>query len=126
MRSGIAASLSSGLIQFSRAGNRRNGEAACIFGRRGPERRGLLAGNLAAEGFTGPHDAASEGEFRISPRISVMSTTSARLTRKLGEEFVTLSIYMKRFPCHGTAPGAVCRHSKRSRASNRFSGPEVN
>ena len=116
---GIAASLSSGLIQFSRAGT--GGMVKRLhFGRAAES--GVLAGNLAAEGFTGPHDAL-EGEFGFLHAFCDEHDIGA-LTRKLGEEFVTLSIYMKRFPCHGTAQ-APLQALEEIQSEHRFSGPEV-
>src|SRR4029077_21129176 len=56
---GIAASLSSGLVQFARAGT--GGMVKRLhFGRAAES--GVLAGSLAADGFTGPHDVL-EGEL---------------------------------------------------------------
>ena len=56
---GIAASLSGGLVQFSRSGT--GGMVKRLhFGR--ANESGVLAANLAERGFTGPHDIL-EGEF---------------------------------------------------------------
>jgi 2-methylcitrate dehydratase PrpD len=116
---GIAASLSSGLIQFARAGT--GGMVKRLhFGRAAES--GVLAGSLAAEGFTGPHDAL-EGEFGFLNAFCDEHDIDA-LLRKLGEEFVTLSIYMKRFPCHGTAQ-APLQALEAIQAEHRFSGAEV-
>jgi 2-methylcitrate dehydratase PrpD len=116
---GIAASLSSGLIQFSRAGT--GGLVKRLhFGRAAES--GVLAASLAAEGFTGPHDVL-EGEFGFLHAFCDEHDIGA-LLRKLGEEFVTLSIYMKRFPCHGTAQ-APLQALEEIHAEHRFSGPEV-
>jgi len=116
---GIAASLSSGLIQFSRAGT--GGMVKRLhFGRAAES--GVLAGSLAAEGFTGPHDAL-EGEFGFLHAFCDERDIGA-LLRKLGEEFVTLSIYMKRFPCHGTTQ-APLQALEDIQTEHRFSGGEV-
>jgi 2-methylcitrate dehydratase PrpD len=116
---GIAASLSSGLIQFSRAGS--GGMVKRLhFGRAAES--GVLAASLAAEGFTGPHDAL-EGDFGFLRAFCDEHDIDA-LLHKLGEEFVTLSIYMKRFPCHGTAQ-APLQALEEMQAEHRFSGAEV-
>jgi 2-methylcitrate dehydratase PrpD len=116
---GIAGSLSSGLIQFSRAGT--GGMVKRLhFGRAAES--GVLAGSLAAEGFTGPHDVL-EGEFGFLHAFCDERDIGA-LLRKLGEEFVTLAIYMKRFPCHGTTQ-APLQALEEIQAEHPFSGPEV-
>jgi 2-methylcitrate dehydratase PrpD len=116
---GIAASLASGLIQFSRAGT--GGMVKRLhFGRAAES--GVLAGSLAADGFTGPHDVL-EGEFGFLHAFCDERDVGA-LLRRLGEEFVTLSIYMKRFPCHGTAQ-APLQALEEMQTGQRFSGPEV-
>jgi 2-methylcitrate dehydratase PrpD len=94
---GIAASLSWGLVQFARSGTggmvkRRH------FGR--ASESGVLAANLAERGFTGPHDII-EGEFGFL-RVFCDEFDMSKLTAGLGETFMTMNIYMKRFACHGT------------------------
>jgi 2-methylcitrate dehydratase PrpD len=83
---------------------------------------GVLAGSLAAEGFSGPHDVL-EGEFGFLKAFCDERDVGA-LTRKLGEDYVTLSIYMKRFPCHGTAQ-APLQALEDIQAEHPFSGGEV-
>src|SRR5215212_6958344 len=56
---GIAASLAAGLLQFSRSGT--GGMVKRLHLGRANE-SGVLAANLAARGFEGPHDIL-EGEF---------------------------------------------------------------
>jgi 2-methylcitrate dehydratase PrpD len=116
---GIAASLASGLVQFSRAGT--GGMVKRLhFGRAAES--GVLAASLAADGFTGPHDVL-EGELGFLHAFCDERDIAA-LLRKLGEEFVTLSIYMKRFPCHGTAQ-APLQALEEIQSEHRFSGAEV-
>ncbi len=116
---GIAGSLASGLIQFSRAGT--GGMVKRLhFGRAAES--GVLAGSLAAEGFTGPPDVL-EGELGFL-RAFCDETDVGALMRRLGEDFVTLSICMKRFPCHGTAQ-APLQALEAIRAEHAFSGQEV-
>jgi 2-methylcitrate dehydratase PrpD len=95
---GIAASLSSGLVQFSRSGT--GGMVKRLhFGR--ANESGVLAANLASRGFTGPHDAI-EGEFGFL-RVFCDERDMSQLTKDLSERFLTMNIYMKRFACHGSA-----------------------
>jgi 2-methylcitrate dehydratase PrpD len=99
---GIAASLSSGLVQFSRSGT--GGMVKRLhFGR--ANESGVLAANLAERGFTGPHDII-EGEFGFL-RVFCNEFDMDKLTAGLGETFLTMTIYMKRFACHGAAQGQL-------------------
>lgn len=99
---GIAASLSSGLVQFSRSGT--GGMVKRLhFGR--ANESGVLAANLAERGFTGPHDII-EGEFGFL-RVFCNEFDMDKLTEGLGETFLTMTIYMKRFACHGAAQGQL-------------------
>jgi 2-methylcitrate dehydratase PrpD len=94
---GIAASLSGGLVQFSRSGT--GGMVKRLhFGR--ASESGVLAASLAASGFTGPHDIL-EGEFGFL-RVFCDEFDMTKLTAGLGQTFMTMNIYMKRFACHGT------------------------
>jgi 2-methylcitrate dehydratase PrpD len=99
---GIAASLSSGLVQFSRSGT--GGMVKRLhFGC--ANESGVLAANLAERGFTGPHDII-EGEFGFL-RVFCNEFDMDKLTEGLGETFLTMTIYMKRFACHGAAQGQL-------------------
>ena len=94
---GIAASLSCGLVQFARSGT--GGMVKRLhFGR--ASESGVLAANLAERGFTGPHDII-EGEFGFL-RVFCDEFDIEKLTAALGQTFMTMNIYMKRFACHGT------------------------
>ncbi len=116
---GIAGSLSCGLIQFSRAGT--GGMVKRLhFGRAAES--GVLAASLAAEGFTGPHDVL-EGEFGFL-RAFCDERDLGALTLGLGEKYVTLAIYMKRFPCHGTAQ-APLQALEEIRAEHPFSAADI-
>lgn len=94
---GIAGSLSSGLVEFSRSGT-----GAMVkrlhFGR--AAEGGLLAANLAAIGFTGPHTIL-EGECGFL-RVYCDEYDIPALTHELGKTWLTLAISMKRFACHTT------------------------
>jgi 2-methylcitrate dehydratase PrpD len=110
---GIAGSLSAGLLQFSRAGT--GGMVNCLhFGR--ANESGVLAASLAERGFSGPHDIL-EGELGF---LNVFCDTSdmSKLTAGLGQTFLTLNIYMKRYACHGVcqAPLQALEELRKRRA----------
>lgn len=92
---GIAGSLSSGLVEFSRSGT-----GAMIkrlhFGR--AAEGGLLAANLAAEGFTGPATVL-EGDCGFLKAFCNEHDVS-ELTRGFGNTWLTARISMKRYACH--------------------------
>jgi 2-methylcitrate dehydratase PrpD len=92
---GIAGSLSCGLVEFSRSGT-----GAMVkrlhFGR--AAEGGVLAANLAARGFTGPHTIL-EGECGFI-RVYCDEYDLSQLTRALGSDWLTSYISMKRYACH--------------------------
>lgn len=92
---GIAGSLSSGLVEFSRSGT-----GAMVkrlhFGR--AAEGGLLAANLAAGGFTGPNTIL-EGECGFL-QVYCDERDVGELTRDLGKVWLTSRIAMKRYACH--------------------------
>ncbi|MGE0650910.1 MAG: MmgE/PrpD family protein [Alphaproteobacteria bacterium] len=94
---GIAGSLSCGLVEFSRSGT-----GAMVkrlhFGR--AAEGGVLAANLAARGFTGPHTIL-EGECGLI-RVFCDDHDLSQLTRALGSDWLTSYISMKRYACHTT------------------------
>jgi 2-methylcitrate dehydratase PrpD len=116
---GIAASLSCGLIQFGRSGtgamvNQLSFGRAC--------ESGVLAANLASGGFTGPHDIL-EGELGFLRAFCDEYAIDA-LTAGLGESYVTLGIYMKRFACHGAAQIPL-QALQDLQNEHRFSGDDI-
>lgn len=116
---GIAASLSAGLVQFSRSGT--GGMVKRLhFGRAGES--GVMAANLADRGFTGPHDII-EGEFGFL-RVFGDEWDMSKLTDGLGEKFLTMNIYMKRYACHGTCQ-APLQALQELQAKNRFSASDI-
>ena len=95
---GIAASLPCGLVQFSRSGT--GGMVKRMhFGR--ANESGVMAAELAKRGFDGPIDAV-EGEFGFL-RVYCNECDMTQLTKGLGEKYLTMNIYMKRYACHGSA-----------------------
>jgi 2-methylcitrate dehydratase PrpD len=92
---GIAGSLSSGLVEFARSGS-----GAMVkrlhFGR--AAEGGLLAANLAADGFTGPATVL-EGDCGFL-KVYCDECDISELTRGLGETWLTSRISMKRYACH--------------------------
>ena len=95
---GAAGSLSSGLVQFSKSST--GAMTKCLhFGRAAES--GVLAARLAGGGFESPHDIV-EGEYGFL-RAFCDEYDLSELTRDLGEKFLTLMIYTKRFCCHGSA-----------------------
>ncbi|MFQ5849701.1 MAG: MmgE/PrpD family protein [Candidatus Binatia bacterium] len=92
---GISGSLSSGLLEFSRATT--GGMVKRLHLGRAAE-GGLMAALLACRGFRGP-ETILEGEFGFC-RVYSDSPQPGKLTAGLGEDFETLNICIKRFPCH--------------------------
>jgi 2-methylcitrate dehydratase PrpD len=92
---GISGSLSSGLLEFSRATS--GGMVKRLHLGRAAE-GGVLAALLASKGFTGP-ETILEGEFGFC-RVYSDSPLPERLTAGLGNNFETLNICIKRYPCH--------------------------
>ena len=116
---GIAGSLAGGLLEFARAGN-----GAMVkrlhLGRAAES--GVMAASLAANGFTGPRSVL-EGPFGYL-NVFCGEHDLAALTRGLGEEYATLRIMLKRFPCHITAHTSV-QAIEDLRAEHKFSGEDV-
>jgi 2-methylcitrate dehydratase PrpD len=116
---GIAASLACGIVQFTRSGT-----GAMVkrlhFGR--ANESGVLAANLAADGFTGPHDAL-EGELGFL-RVFCNEIDEVALTATLGKKFETLGIYMKRFACHGCAQVPL-QALQELQAEHGFTGQDI-
>jgi 2-methylcitrate dehydratase PrpD len=116
---GIAASLSCGLVQFSRSGT--GGMVKRMhFGR--ANESGVMAANLADRGFDGPHDVI-EGEFGFL-RVFCDEWDMSELTKGLGETFLSMTIYMKRFACHGAAQGQL-QALQDLQAEHRFTPDDV-
>jgi 2-methylcitrate dehydratase PrpD len=99
---GVAGSLAGGLMEFAHSGT-----GAMVkrlhLGRAAES--GVMAANLAADGFTGPRSVI-EGEAGFL-KVFCTEWDMADLTRGLGSEFATLNLCLKRFPVHMTAHTAV-------------------
>src|SRR5437588_9036121 len=97
---GIAGSLAGGLLEFAKGDG---GMVKRLHLGRASE-AGVLAASLAAAGFTGPRTVI-EGEFGFL-RVFCTEFDESLLTRGLGEDYVTLSTVLKRYPVHATAHAA--------------------
>ncbi len=99
---GIAGSYSGGLMEFSRCQ-----EGAMIkrlhLGK--AAEGGVTAAFLAQRGFAGP-ESVLEGEFGFCRAFS-SSPDLSRLTHRLGQEFETLNICIKRYACHINAHAPI-------------------
>jgi 2-methylcitrate dehydratase PrpD len=99
---GIAGSYSGGLIEFSRCQ-----EGAMIkrlhLGKAGEG--GVTAALLASRGFAGP-ESILEGKFGFCQTFSD-SPKLSYLTRRLGSEFETMNIGIKRCACHINAHAPI-------------------
>ncbi len=99
---GIAGSLACGLMEFARSGT-----GAMVkrlhLGRAAES--GVLAASLAADGFSGPRSVL-EGDAGFL-KVFCTEWDAADLTHRLGSEFATLRLCLKRFPVHMTAQTAV-------------------
>jgi 2-methylcitrate dehydratase PrpD len=116
---GIAGSLAGGLMRFSRSDT--GGVVKALhFGRAAES--GVVAANLVRRGFAGP-DAVLEGAFGFLHAFCGKYDTD-ELLRDLGEAFGTMSIAVKRYPCHGTAQGPV-ELIETLKARQHFAGDDV-
>src|SRR5262245_14787522 len=117
---GIAGSLSCGLLEFARSGT---GAMVKRMHMGRAAESGVLAASLAADGFTGPASVL-EGEFGYLQVFCGGDYDAAELTRELGQSYATLSIMLKRFPCHITAHTSV-QAIEELREAHRYSGTDV-
>jgi len=95
---GIAGSLSSGLLAFTRAET--GGMVKRLHLGRASE-SGILAARLAADGYTGP-ETVLDGKFGFLDAYCQDADVAA-LTAGLGSEWETLRISTKRYSCHMNA-----------------------
>ena len=116
---GIAGSYSGGLLEFSRC---REGAMIKRLHLGKAAEGGVTAALLAQKGFAGP-ESVLEGEFGFcrafsdSPRLSY-------LTHRLGQDFETLNICIKHYPCHINAHAPI-EALQRLREQYRFAPTDV-
>jgi len=94
---GIAGSLASGLLEFSKSGG---GMVKRLHLGRAAE-SGVLAATLAKHGFSGPATVL-DGKFGYM-NVFCKDGDAARLTAGLGETWNLLTLALKRYACHVTA-----------------------
>jgi 2-methylcitrate dehydratase PrpD len=115
---GIAGSLAGGLLEFA------TGDGGMVkrlhLGR--ASEAGVLAASLAQSGFTGPKTVL-EGEFGFL-RVFCTEFDVSALTKGLGQDFVTTSTVLKRYPVHATAHAAV-RAVRDLQTEHGFTGADV-
>lgn len=116
---GIAGSYCGGLMEFSRCQ-----EGAMIkrlhLGK--AAEGGVTAASLASRGFAGP-ESVLEGKFGFCRAFSD-SPNLSRLTYRLGREFESLNICIKRYACHINAHAPIEALEKLSR-QNGFDPRDV-
>jgi len=117
---GIAGSLSSGLLAFTKSPG--GGMIKRLHLGRAAE-GGVLAASLAAEGYEGP-ETVLEGRFGFLEAYCHGDSDPARLTAGLGERYETMNICLKRFPIHVTAHAPV-QAMLELRAEHRFGAGEI-
>jgi 2-methylcitrate dehydratase PrpD len=93
---GIAGSMSSGLMEFSRTG----GMVKRLHLGRAAE-GGFMAAVLARDGYTGPAGVL-EGKFGVL-NVFCRDAQPARLTKDLGTVWQVMKTKIKRYACHATA-----------------------
>src|SRR6478672_3286352 len=116
---GIAGSLCSGLLAFTKAGN--GGMVKRLHAGRASE-SGVLAARLAKNGFTGP-DTILEGKFGVFDAFT-RGPKMERLLDGLGTRWETLRICVKCYAAHITAhtPMRLLEDLKREHG---FSGSDI-
>jgi 2-methylcitrate dehydratase PrpD len=93
---GIAGSMSSGLMEFSRTG----GMVKRLHLGRAAE-GGFMAAVLARDGFTGP-EGVLEGKFGLL-NVYCRDAQPDRLTKDFGKVWHVMTTKIKRYACHSTA-----------------------
>jgi 2-methylcitrate dehydratase PrpD len=116
---GIAASLAGGLVQFSRSGT--GGMVKRLHLARANE-SGVLAANLADRGFEGPHDIL-EGEFGFL-NVFCNEPEMSELTKGIGDSFISMNMFLKRYACHGAAQGPL-QALEDLQSAHRFKAKEI-
>jgi 2-methylcitrate dehydratase PrpD len=99
---GIAGSYSGGLLEFSRS---QDGAMVKRLHLGKAAEGGVTAALLASRGFAGP-ESVLEGKFGFCRTFSD-SPKLSRLTHRLGQDFETLNICIKRCACHINAHAPI-------------------
>ncbi len=115
---GIAGSLASGLLEFSKGGG---GMVKRLHLGRAAE-SGVLAATLAKGGFSGPATVL-DGKFGYL-NVFCKDGDAKRMTADLGERWNLLKLTLKRYACHVTAHVPVTAVLK-LRAEHGISGDDV-
>jgi 2-methylcitrate dehydratase PrpD len=92
---GIAGSLSSGLLAFSKS---KNGAMVKRLHMGRTSESAILAARLAATGYTGP-ETVLEGKFGFLEAYC-RDARPELLTKGLNSEWITLGVSLKRYACH--------------------------
>jgi 2-methylcitrate dehydratase PrpD len=116
---GIAGSLCSGLLAFTKAGN--GGMVKRLHAGRASE-SGVLAARLAKSGFTGP-DTVLEGKFGVFEAFT-RGPKMERLLDGLGTRWETLRICVKCYAAHITAHTPI-RLLEDLKREHGFSGDDI-
>jgi 2-methylcitrate dehydratase PrpD len=116
---GIAGSLCSGILAFTKAGN--GGMVKRLHTGRASE-SGVLAARLAKSGFTGP-DTVLEGKFGVFEAFT-RGAKMERLLDRLGSHWETLRICVKCYAAHITAHTPV-RLLEDLKREHGFAGADI-
>ncbi len=118
---GIAGSLSSGLLAFSRS--QQGAMVKRLHIGRASE-SGILAARLAADGYTGP-ETVLEGKYGYLDAYCIESECEPKLlTEGLGKAWETLRICLKRYACHINAHTPV-QAVRELISEHKFAGADV-
>ncbi|MCO5063524.1 MAG: MmgE/PrpD family protein [Rhizobiaceae bacterium] len=116
---GIAGSLASGILAFTKSNQ--GGMVKRLHIGRSAE-SGYLAAELAGDGFTGP-ETVLEGKFGFLEAYC-RGADPKLLTAGLGEDWATLRLSMKRFPCAMFAHSSV-EGTRELMNAHGFTGSDV-
>ena len=116
---GIAGSLSSGLLAFTKA--KQGGMVKRLHLGRAAE-SGILAARLAASGYTGP-ETVLDGKFGFL-EVYCRGADVSKMTEGLHEDWEVLRICMKRYACHMTAQTPV-QSMRTLIETHKFRGEDV-
>lgn len=116
---GIAGSYSGGLLEFSRC---QDGAMIKRLHLGKAAEGGVTAAHLARSGFTGP-ESVLEGRFGFCRAFSD-SPKLSYLTHRLGRDYETLNICIKRYACHINAHAPI-EALQRLREQHRFAPKDV-